>query len=121
MIDRRFDEQRSGPLTVLANLNPSRKNKESRAGARALEIRTASGVMPAMARLTLFSVLLFFSSLTGAAAWAQSTAITITLTGQSMIRSDIRATAPAEVPVIQGLLKGDIKFTNLESAVAEKG
>lgn len=38
-----------------------------------------------------------------------------------MIRSDIRATAPAEVAVIQGLLKGDVVFTNLESAVAEKG
>jgi poly-gamma-glutamate synthesis protein (capsule biosynthesis protein) len=38
-----------------------------------------------------------------------------------MIRSDIRATAPASVPVIQGLLKGDVVFTNLESAVAEKG
>ena len=50
-----------------------------------------------------------------------SPAITITLTGQSMIRSDIRATAPAAVPVIQGLLKGDVVFTNLESAVAEKG
>lgn len=48
-------------------------------------------------------------------------AITITLTGQSMIRSDIRATTPAAVPVIQGLLKGDVVFTNLESAVAEKG
>jgi len=57
----------------------------------------------------------------GAAAWPQSTAITITLAGQSMIRSDIRATAPAAVPVIQGLLKGDVVFTNLESAVAEKG
>jgi poly-gamma-glutamate capsule biosynthesis protein CapA/YwtB (metallophosphatase superfamily) len=57
----------------------------------------------------------------GAAALPQSTAITITLAGQSMIRSDIRATAPAEVPVIQALLKGDVRFTNLESAVAEKG
>jgi len=38
-----------------------------------------------------------------------------------MIRSDIRATAPAAVPVIQGLLKGDVVFTNLESSVAEKG
>src|SRR6266851_8743034 len=47
--------------------------------------------------------------------------VTITLAGQSMIRSDIRATTPAEVPVIQGLLKGDVVFTNLESAVAEKG
>src|SRR5712692_2525671 len=57
----------------------------------------------------------------GAAARPQSAAITITLAGQSMIRSDIRATTPAEVPVIQGLLKGDVVFNNLESAVAEKG
>ena len=52
---------------------------------------------------------------------SQSTAITITLAGQSMIRSDIRATAPAAVPVIQGLLKGDVIFTNLEGTVAEQG
>src|SRR5579859_5311497 len=52
---------------------------------------------------------------------SQSPEITITLAGQSMIRSDIRATAPAQVPVIQSLLKGDVIFTNLESAVAEKG
>ena len=51
----------------------------------------------------------------------QSPAITVTLTGQSMIRSDIRSTAPAAVPVIKGLLKGDVVFTNLEAAVAAKG
>jgi hypothetical protein len=56
-----------------------------------------------------------------AAAPPQSGTITITLAGQSMIRSDIRATSPAEVPVIQGLLKGDVVFTNLEGTVAEKG
>jgi len=55
------------------------------------------------------------------AARPQSTTITITLAGQSMLRSDLRETAPAAVPVIQGLLKGDVMFTNLESAVAEKG
>jgi poly-gamma-glutamate capsule biosynthesis protein CapA/YwtB (metallophosphatase superfamily) len=48
-------------------------------------------------------------------------AITITLAGQSMIRSDIRATAPAAVPIIKGLLKGDVIFTNLEAAVAKEG
>jgi len=56
--------------------------------------------------------------------WAQGprpAAITITLAGQSMIRSDIRATAPAAVPAIQGLLKGDVVFTNFEATVAEKG
>src|SRR5262245_37152250 len=34
---------------------------------------------------------------------AQATPLTITLTGQSMLRSDLRATAPKAVPVIQGL------------------
>jgi poly-gamma-glutamate capsule biosynthesis protein CapA/YwtB (metallophosphatase superfamily) len=52
---------------------------------------------------------------------AQSTAITIVLTGQSMIRSDLRATKPAAVPVIKGLLNGDVIFTNLEAAVALPG
>jgi poly-gamma-glutamate synthesis protein (capsule biosynthesis protein) len=57
----------------------------------------------------------------GSAQRPQPSPITITLAGQSMIRSDIRATAPAAVPVIQGLLQGDVVFTNLESAVAQKG
>ncbi|HTS65982.1 MAG TPA: CapA family protein [Candidatus Acidoferrales bacterium] len=48
-------------------------------------------------------------------------ALTVTLTGQSMIRSDLRETAPAAMPVIQSLLKGDVVFTNFEAAVAEKG
>ena len=53
-------------------------------------------------------------------AWSQSSVI-ITLTGQSMIRSDLRATAPSAVPRIQALLKGDVIFTNLEGTVAEAG
>jgi poly-gamma-glutamate capsule biosynthesis protein CapA/YwtB (metallophosphatase superfamily) len=52
---------------------------------------------------------------------AQSAAITIVLTGQSMIRSDLRATKPVAVPVIKGLLNGDVIFTNLEAAVALPG
>jgi poly-gamma-glutamate capsule biosynthesis protein CapA/YwtB (metallophosphatase superfamily) len=55
------------------------------------------------------------------AAMPQEPAISITLAGQSMIRSDIRATAPAAVPAIQALLKGDVIFTNVEAAVAEPG
>jgi poly-gamma-glutamate capsule biosynthesis protein CapA/YwtB (metallophosphatase superfamily) len=51
----------------------------------------------------------------------QSAPLTITLTGQSMVRSDVRATAPKAVPAIQGLLKGDVVFTNLEAAVALPG
>jgi poly-gamma-glutamate capsule biosynthesis protein CapA/YwtB (metallophosphatase superfamily) len=56
-----------------------------------------------------------------AAVTAQAPPMSITLTGQSMIRSDIRATAPTAVPAIQSLLKGDVIFTNLEGAIAEKG
>src|SRR5579863_1825182 len=73
--------------------------------------------------LTSAMCLALFLSIAGSVspAWSQSSAITVTLVGQSMIRSDIRATAPTAVPVIQGMLKGDVVFTNLESAVAEKG
>jgi len=55
------------------------------------------------------------------AARPQAQTISITLAGQSMIRSDTRATAPAAVLPIQSLLKGDVIFTNVEAAVAEKG
>lgn len=47
--------------------------------------------------------------------------LTITLTGQSMLRSDLRATAPKAVPVIASLLKGDVVFTNFEGAIALPG
>jgi len=57
----------------------------------------------------------------GSAQGPHPAAITVTLAGQSMIRSDIRATAPAAVPAIQGMLKGDVVFTNFEATVAEKG
>jgi poly-gamma-glutamate synthesis protein (capsule biosynthesis protein) len=47
--------------------------------------------------------------------------MTITLTGQSMIRSDLRATKPAAISTIRRLLSGDVLFTNLEAAVAQPG
>src|SRR5690349_4074389 len=74
-----------------------------------------------LARATCLAVLFASVRATGPGLRAQSAPITITLAGQLMIRSDIRATAPAAVPVIQGLLKGDVVFTNFEAAVAEKG
>jgi poly-gamma-glutamate synthesis protein (capsule biosynthesis protein) len=48
---------------------------------------------------------------------------TITLTGQSMIRGDTRVDAPAAVPAITALVRGDAAFTNYEAAVydPEKG
>ena len=52
---------------------------------------------------------------------AQPTAITVVLTGQSMLRSDLRATKPAAVTTIKALLNGDVVFTNLEAAIAEPG
>lgn len=70
---------------------------------------------------TCIAALLAIACAIGARGQAQSTAMRIVLTGQSMIRSDIRATAPAAVPVIKGLLEGDVIFTNLEATVAEQG
>jgi poly-gamma-glutamate synthesis protein (capsule biosynthesis protein) len=52
---------------------------------------------------------------------AQSTSMTIVLTGQSMLRSDLRVTRPAAVAGIKALLTGDVIFTNLEAAVAQPG
>jgi poly-gamma-glutamate capsule biosynthesis protein CapA/YwtB (metallophosphatase superfamily) len=74
-----------------------------------------------LARAAYLTVLFAIACAMGAVTRPQSTEITITLAGQSMIRSDIRATSPATVPVIQGLLKGDVVFTNLEAAIAEEG
>jgi len=51
---------------------------------------------------------------------AQSGALSITLTGQSMIRSDVRAHAPSAVPVIKSLLKGDVVFTNFETTIVDE-
>jgi poly-gamma-glutamate capsule biosynthesis protein CapA/YwtB (metallophosphatase superfamily) len=74
--------------------------------------------LPVTARLAaLFAIL----RIIGAAQAPNSSSITITLAGQSMIRSDIRETAPSAVPAIRGLLKGDVVFTNFEGTVAEKG
>ena len=45
----------------------------------------------------------------------------ITLTGQSMIRSDIREHAPAAVPVIKSLLNSsDVIFTNFETTIVDE-
>jgi poly-gamma-glutamate capsule biosynthesis protein CapA/YwtB (metallophosphatase superfamily) len=82
---------------------------------------TISKIDSWLARAACFAALFVILCALGAPVRPQSTTITITLAGQSMIRSDIRATTPGAVPVIQALLKGDVVFTNLESAVAEKG
>ena len=52
---------------------------------------------------------------------AQPAALTVVLTGQSMIRSDLRSTRPAAIAAAKALLSGDVIVTNLEAAVAEPG
>jgi poly-gamma-glutamate synthesis protein (capsule biosynthesis protein) len=51
----------------------------------------------------------------------QSPKMTITLTGQSMIRSDIRVHSPKVVSTWAPLLQADVVFTNFETTVVEKG
>ena len=74
-----------------------------------------------MMKAERFTVVFAAMCATTIALSAQSTAITIVLTGQSMIRSDLRTTKPAALPAIKALLNGDVIFTNLEAAVAEPG
>src|SRR6202165_5785941 len=76
---------------------------------------------PLLTKVAHLGIVFAIACAMAAASRSQSNEITITLAGQSMIRSDIRATSPATAPVIQGLLKGDVVFTNLEATVAEKG
>jgi hypothetical protein len=80
--------------------------------ARLLKLKGRQLVLAA-ARLAI----LFTSGLTG---WSQSPPIKIILTGQSMIRSDIRLYTPSIVSTMVRLLKGDVVFTNFEATVAEK-
>jgi len=83
-----------------------------------------SSLIPIAARFLTMACALAILVSAHTAIRAQATppaSLTITLTGQSMIRSDIRATAPKAVPGIQELLKGDVVFTNLEAAVALPG
>jgi len=62
--------------------------------------------------------ILIVAGFTAIALEAQS--FSVTLTGQSMIRSDIRAHAPAAVPVIKSFLMGDVIFTNFEATIVDE-
>jgi poly-gamma-glutamate capsule biosynthesis protein CapA/YwtB (metallophosphatase superfamily) len=55
------------------------------------------------------------------ALWPQSPALSIILTGQSLIRTDMRVHAPSAMPTIAQLLKGDVVFTNFEATVMDRG
>jgi poly-gamma-glutamate capsule biosynthesis protein CapA/YwtB (metallophosphatase superfamily) len=73
-----------------------------------------------MARLLAAAGLAIIFSI-GVVGQSHSALISITLTGQSMIRSDIRAHTPEVVSSWARLLKADVVFTNFESTVVEKG
>lgn len=70
-------------------------------------------------KVVLAGIAMIFAFCAGA--WPQSEPIRIVLTGQSMIRSDIRIYTPDEVQTMAPLLKGDVVFTNFEATVAERG
>ena len=74
-----------------------------------------------LARTVCLVILFAMICAMGSAALAQSNAITITLAGQSMLRSDMRTTAPAEVPVIQGLAQRRCGFHELGSGCRREG
>ena len=76
--------------------------------------KESSRLGPAMSCLMIAAVL-------AAASWSQDSPLTVVLTGQSMIRADIRTHAPSIVATMAPLLKGDVVFTNFEATVAERG
>jgi poly-gamma-glutamate capsule biosynthesis protein CapA/YwtB (metallophosphatase superfamily) len=72
-------------------------------------------------RLALSTICLGTVFALGTTVSPQSPALSIILTGQSMIRSDIRVHTPSAVSAIAPLLKGDVVFTNFEATIVEKG
>jgi poly-gamma-glutamate capsule biosynthesis protein CapA/YwtB (metallophosphatase superfamily) len=71
--------------------------------------------------LALEAICFLVALAAGSSVRSQSSGLTITLAGQSMIRSDLRVTDPAAMAVLSSLLKGDVKFTNFEGVIAEPG
>ena len=77
--------------------------------------------MKVLAKSAGFAVLLASLCVVGAAQRSQTEPITITLAGQSMIRSDIRATAPAAGTVDPGFAEGRFGVHELRSGRRRKG
>jgi poly-gamma-glutamate capsule biosynthesis protein CapA/YwtB (metallophosphatase superfamily) len=70
-------------------------------------------------RLFLAAACLVMAFTTRGTLQAQSPVLSISLTGQSMIRSDIRVHTPSAVATIAPLLKGDVVFTNFEATIVD--
>ena len=71
-------------------------------------------------RLVFLGVCLAASFTAAVSPEGQSQAITLALTGQAMIRSDVRVHTPGIVTTLAPLLQGDVVFTNYEATVGEK-
>ena len=71
-------------------------------------------------RIALPLLLLGLVVAAGAALRSQAPPISLTLTGQSTIRTDVRVHTPSIASTVAPLLKGDVVFTNFEAAVVEK-
>jgi poly-gamma-glutamate synthesis protein (capsule biosynthesis protein) len=69
---------------------------------------------------TLLLVLAFCAALLGTVS-SQSAPLTVTLTGQSMIRSDLRVHTPDVISTWAPRLKADVVFTNFEATIVEPG
>src|ERR1700682_486033 len=93
----------------LSGITDSRRTKM----AKLSKLKGGQGALSATCLAMLFTF--------GPVAWPQSPPIKIILTGQSMIRADIRLYTPSIVSTMGPLLKGDVVFTNFEATVAEKG
>jgi poly-gamma-glutamate capsule biosynthesis protein CapA/YwtB (metallophosphatase superfamily) len=76
-------------------------------------LKSAGIALAAGCLVTIFAIAL--------SVWAQAPTVSITVTGQSMIRSDFRVHSPNTLAAISPLLKGDVIFTNFEATVIEKG
>ena len=70
--------------------------------------------------LAVPAIVLGFGLAATVALRAQSSGLSITLTGQSTIRTDVRVHTPSIVSTVAPLLIGDVAFTNFEAAVVEK-
>jgi len=80
--------------------------------------RSRLGAEPSgLVKKVFLSLLLMCASSSVCAKDREPEVMTITLVGQSMIRTDIRADVPDQIPAIKGLIKGDVAFTNFEAAV----
>jgi poly-gamma-glutamate capsule biosynthesis protein CapA/YwtB (metallophosphatase superfamily) len=66
------------------------------------------------------AVLLAAGLISAVSSEGQSRALTLTLTGQAMIRSDVRVHTPDIVSTLTPLLQGDAVFTNYEATVGER-